>query len=300
MIRDDFVQNSNDSSWMTNPSDRLEGYPRVVSRDNVPLGPRGQMGITQIEELLDAGSVSPNQFLSKAFSNRVLFAERHLDQLLAVCGPSELEQACTILAAWDREADLDSVGYLLFETVWNEIRKLDPEQVFSPFDPADPVDTPATLLTSDTAVAHLVRTTFINAVARMTDAGIALDATLAKNQLALLGGKPIPIPGGIEGMGIYNRVDSIPLRPINPNAGAAQRMVIGGPTHIQAVTFGANGPINFSALGHSQSSNPASPHANDLTAVFSSNQWVNFPFNREEIEADPNLSVKIVQFRQSR
>jgi len=299
MIRDDFVQNSNDSSWMTNPSSPLKAYPRVVSRDNIPMGPRGQMGLTQIKELLDQGPVNADKFLSSAFSNRVLMAERYLDQLLEVCGPAKLDKACTILSAWDRKADLDSVGYLLFEAVWMEIKKLDVKMIFSPFDPADPVNTPATLLSKDADVADLLRTTFIDVVDRMTAAGIPLDATLRTNQLALLGGVSIPISGGIEGMGTYNRVDTMPLRMFVPTAGPAQRMVIGGPTHIQAVTFGVNGAINFSALVNSESADPASPHVNDLTVVYSAGQWVSFPFSPEEIEADPTLTVKTVRNKQT-
>lgn len=61
-----------------------------------------------------------------------------------------------------------------------------------------------------------------------------------------------------------------------------------GPSHIQAVTFDANGPGNCPLLPISQDTDPArAPHLNDQAGLFAQKHWVCFPFNAAEIAADP-------------
>src|SRR3546814_6738318 len=50
--RDDYVQNSNDSAWLSNPEALLTGYPAIVSEEGVVQGGRTRMGIAQIEARL--------------------------------------------------------------------------------------------------------------------------------------------------------------------------------------------------------------------------------------------------------
>src|SRR3546814_6164739 len=50
--RDDYVQNSNDSAWLSNPEAPLTGYPAIVSEEGVVQGGRTRMGIAQIEARL--------------------------------------------------------------------------------------------------------------------------------------------------------------------------------------------------------------------------------------------------------
>src|SRR3546814_12804696 len=51
--RDDYVQNSNDSAWLSNPEAPLTGYPAIVSEEGVVQGGRTRMGIAQIEARSD-------------------------------------------------------------------------------------------------------------------------------------------------------------------------------------------------------------------------------------------------------
>jgi len=44
-------------------------------------------------------------------------------------------------------------------------------------------------------------------------------------------------------------------------------------------------------LSYSQSSDPASPHYQDQTELYSEKKWVKLPFREEEILADPNLQI---------
>src|SRR3546814_3013831 len=47
--RSDYVQNSNDSAWMTNPAQPLTGYSPLISKQDEPQGGRTRMGVDQIE-----------------------------------------------------------------------------------------------------------------------------------------------------------------------------------------------------------------------------------------------------------
>ena len=63
--------------------------------------------------------------------------------------------------------------------------------------------------------------------------------------------------------------------------------MVGGPTHIQIVGFGPDGPVNLSLLPIGQATDPArAPHRDDQAALFAEKQLVRFPFSAAEIAAD--------------
>ncbi|GMV45899.1 MAG: penicillin amidase [Pseudomonadota bacterium] len=295
LLREDFVQNSNDSSWYTNPAAPLTGFAQVVSRERIPVWWRTSMGLRGIAERLQGGDGKPGNKMDAAalqalfYSFRVLAAEQHLDAILAACTPpwaaaavpeAELERACAILRRWDRRADLDSRGYLLFERLW--LALVGEAGLFEPFDAQRPLRTDQRLR-SDDATRTRLRTLIADAVKSMRDSGIALDARLADTQYFAFGDRPIAWPGGPENTGIYNRVDAAPW----PGAQPGRRRVVGGPTHVQIVGFGPDGPVNLSLLPIGQATDPArSPHRDDQAALFAEKQLVRFPFSAAEIAAD--------------
>src|SRR3546814_17594334 len=50
--RDDYVQNSNDSAWLSTPDAPLTGYPAIVSEEGIVQGGRPRMGIQPLEARL--------------------------------------------------------------------------------------------------------------------------------------------------------------------------------------------------------------------------------------------------------
>src|SRR3546814_3837292 len=64
--RDDYVQNSNDSAWLSNPEAPLTGYPAIVSEEGVVQGGRTRMGIAQIEARLAGPHGRPRPTLHAA------------------------------------------------------------------------------------------------------------------------------------------------------------------------------------------------------------------------------------------
>ena len=72
--------------------------------------------------------------------------------LVAVSGATvDTGAACGVLKRWDRKANLDSVGAVLFREFWRTAKDI-PNVWATPFNPADPVNTPRDLNTASPAV----------------------------------------------------------------------------------------------------------------------------------------------------
>ena len=56
-----------------------------------------------------------------------------------------------------------------------------------------------------------------------------------------------------------------------------------GTSYVQTVTFDARGPVAQAILTYGQSTNPASPHANDQMREFSAKRWHTLPFHRDDV-----------------
>jgi acyl-homoserine-lactone acylase len=66
--------------------------------------------------------------------------------------------------------------------------------------------------------------------------------------------------------------------------------IVAGNSYIQVISWDAEGDLDpRGILTYSQSQEPESPHYADQTRLYSSGEWVRFPFTEEEISADPNL-----------
>ena len=129
-------------------------------------------------------------------------------------------------AAWDRTTNTDSRGALLFDRFWRGLTAAVPAaQLWKvPFSAADPVRTPNTLNTDAPGFA----TALADAVAELRAAGIALDAPLGEHQFVVRNGKRIPVPGGTESLGVWNKIEP----PWNP----AERRLPGGRRRVPATS----------------------------------------------------------------
>jgi hypothetical protein len=70
-----------------------------------------------------------------------------------------------------------------------------------------------------------------------------------------------------------------------------------GSSHIQAVAFTDDGVDAATILTYGIATNAGRPSSSDQTELFSQERWVNFPFTREQIAADPNLRTYVVTGR---
>ncbi|MGK7945806.1 MAG: penicillin acylase family protein, partial [Microcystaceae cyanobacterium] len=133
-----------------------DDYPAYFAPPN--LGEASSVLRTQrsLKMLLDTEQFSLESIIQQKFSSHFEMADRLLDLLIptakALANPIGIE-AAEVLEKWDRQATSDSKGALLF-TLW--AFTLQPSQVFSkPWNPEDPLNTPAGLKDINTLLAVL-------------------------------------------------------------------------------------------------------------------------------------------------
>lgn len=295
ITRRDFVQNSNDSAWLSNPAAPLTGYPALVSRDGEPASPRTRLGLAQIAAELAAGRrFTPRSALDLAFSNRAFHATTLLDDLRALCGrggDARIVRGCAVLAQWDGTAELASVGWPMFRA-WrralDQAARRDGLLYWTvAFDPADPVGTPRGLRIDDPAVAAAAREALAAATAALDDAGLDPSRPWGELQGVPDGARRIAIHGG--GGDHFNDGGDEVYNTINSRRIDGQLVPYYGSSLILATSFEGGVPTAQGLLTYSQSADPASPYHSDQTERFSRKAWITFPTTPAAIARDPAL-----------
>jgi acyl-homoserine-lactone acylase len=249
-----------------------------------------------------------------ALGNRQYAGELWRDELVEFCeanptlsgasGPVDVSGACPVIAAWSGRDDLDDPGAILFRRFASNLlgnfesvptgvssgQRVGEESIYDvPFDPADAVNTPRGLDTSN----PLVGAALADAVTDLHGAGIPLDGTLREFQSDTRGGQPIPIHGGPGTLGLFNAINVS----WDPDRGYPD--VPHGSSFIAAMGFSGKGcpakSLTFVTYGESE--NQASPHAGDYTRAFSRKRWNRVPFCERQIRRDPWLEVERVAAR---
>lgn len=289
IVRADYVGNSNDSYWLTNARSPMTGPPPygfspLYGRTAIEQKMRTRIGFKQFEEMLARKArVAIEDIQQLAFANRVHAAELVLPQLLPACfGANDpaLTIACNALSGWDRRANLDSRGAVLFREFWNTAAAL-PDKWAIPFDPQNPVNTPRDV---NAAVVAPMLAALKSAAQKLASMNVPLDGRLGDLQGETRNGVRIPIHGAIGDIdGSYN---SIHMRSeLGPQG---YRDVEWGTSYVQAVTFDEAGPVARGILLYGQSVDPASPHYADQLPLYSQKLWPVLPFAVERIRSDPN------------
>lgn len=284
VTRDDYVTNSNDSYWLSNPSAPLEGYSPIIGAERTARSLRTRAGLVFMQELIDRGDkVTPDDVQEMLFSHRNYGAELLLDDVLKLCGPANLAAVCDALASWDRTMTNESRGGHFWREFWGRARGID-DLWTVPFDAEKPVETPRGLAIGNAAVAEQLRGALLEAEKVLTEAGLALDAPLGDVQYAERNGERIPIPGGEGWAGMFSMI----VTQLDPEKGYTP--IVHGNSYIQVVSWDEEGNLDPRAiLTYSQSPEPESSHYSDQTKIYSEGGWITLPFTDEEIEADPNL-----------
>lgn len=319
LIRDDYVANSNDSYWLSNPEQPLTGFSPLLRRHLVPfLGPnpvngvpllmRTRMGLTQIadrlsnKDQLGGNTFNLDNMQDVVYGNRSYVAELVLDDVLADCaanptlpltsgGTINASQACSVLSNWDRRNNLDSKGAHVFREFWRNV-KFDEttDNAFSvKFDVNDPINTPRGLIIDDNT-----RQALGDAIAFFNDKNIALGASLADLQYVIDSGNndtKIAMHGGLGREGVFNVAQGSGL-----NDDGTYKPINTGPTYMQTVTFDSKGPVVEALLAYSQSANSTRPYHRDQTRRYSAKDWIRLPFSKAEIN---NQAVgNVIQLRE--
>jgi acyl-homoserine-lactone acylase len=307
LIRHDYVTNSNDSFWLANPKQPLEGYAEIIGDERTERATRTRSGLVMVaEKLADGGTFGRQELQDILYANRQHAWELTKDDLLTMCrafpgyapssnGPVAVGNACTVLAAWDGRDNLDSRGALLFRRFWTRASAVQAPVLANqqrtpvwavPFDAADPVHTPRGLNVAN----PLTQRAFGDALTDLAGAGIPVDAPLGQFQIdARPDGTATPYFGGPGALGVFNAMNS---------TWSASKGYVGplqhGSSFIQVVSFDGDGcPDARTILTYSQSTNPSSPHYADQTRLYAEGGWVTDRFCKADVRANTLRELRL-------
>ncbi|WP_161630620.1 penicillin acylase family protein [Pseudoduganella violaceinigra] len=293
MLRPDYVANSNDGYWLTNARQLLVGpaplgYSPLYGPVGVAQHLRTRSGFIGIEDMLARhGRVGPDDVQAMLFANRVLAAELVLPDLLPACMAGTdvlLLKACTVLANWDRKADLESRGAVLFREFWNSAARL-PDRWSTAFDPSDPVHSPRGVAP---AVIPAMLAALKEAAQRLQALGVPFDGRLADYQVEPRNGQRFPIHGAIGDIdGSYNSIHMA-----GQLGASGYEGVTWGTSYIHLVSFDAAGPQARGLLVYGQSTDPRNAHYADQLPLYAAKRLPLLPFTADAIAADPARQVK--------
>jgi acyl-homoserine-lactone acylase len=313
LFRRDYVTNSNDSYWLSNPHHPLTGFARIIGTEGTPRSLRTRIGLIMTQDRV-SGIGEKKGFTLRAmqdmvFSNRQYAGEMMRAPLVKLCktfegagvipstsGVVKVGDACTVLAKWDLHENAHSKGAILFRRFFDNLSgsgvvatvsayaNLTPYFKTS-FNKSDPVNTPSGLSTADPQVALALG----DAISDLRKAHLPLGVAVDKVQGIHKNGTFIPIQGG-EG-DPNGEFDAIYAPWI---AGKGLGDVDDGSSFVQAVTWktGDHCPLARTILTYSESTDPTNPHYADQTRMFSKKQWIHDRFCQAAINADPHKQVR--------
>jgi acyl-homoserine-lactone acylase len=288
--RQDWVANSNDSYWLTNPAQPLTGYARIIGNEGTPRSLRTRQGILQIQHRLDGsdGLGGPDLFDVSNLEEIVLSAHIYsgdlgqsavLSDLCPTAGIYDTSAACNAIGQWDRAATLTSIGLPVWKQFWNNLVGLSVNYWLTPFDVNDPVNTPRGLNTS----LPEVREALYNAQTLIQDAGLPFDAPLGQQQHSGVNDPTIPIFGEGGAIGAFTIAEDSQVQGDPASLGPEGYRIDFGNSYIQVVTWDNEGVHTQGFLTYSESTDPASPHFADFTEAYSQKQWQPLAFRADEI-----------------
>jgi acyl-homoserine-lactone acylase len=300
--RRDYVENSNDSHWMTNPQHPLTGFARVIGDEGTERSMRTRLGLQMISQRLAGTDGLPGKRFTPAdlatfdTSNKTYLSELWRAPLVSFCrshplllgssGPVNVSPACPVLASWDGRYDAGARGAILFRRFTERLfantvavptgsasAQYEGQDSFftQPFSSAHPTTTPSGLNTANPMVGRALA----DAVHDLNSSGIPLNAPLGQYQYVTRRGTRIPLGGGPgDPYGVFDAINNSWV------AGQGYPDVPDGSSFIAVMSFQRHGcPVRqMTFLTYGESENPTSVHNYDYTKAFSQGRWANEPF----------------------
>ena len=269
-----WVQNANDPPWwstfpvVVHPRD----YPSYLASREMALRPQRSVHLLQ-----SSSRISYDELLRDLHSTRMELADRLLDDLLPLARASASEparRAAEVLARWDRSAEADSRGAVLFTEWWAEYgRRMGAASRFAtPWSEQRPLDTPDGLADGAVAVAALDA-----AAATVQRLYGAIDVPWGDVYRLRQDSLDLPGSGASGAYGVFSVVEYQP-------AGNARYRAVGGDSYVAAVEFSS--PVRAMTLvGYGNASRAGSPHRTDQLPLFARERLKPAWRTRAEVEA---------------
>ncbi|WP_096589761.1 penicillin acylase family protein [Calothrix sp. NIES-2098] len=253
-----WLQNANDPPWTTT-------FPTVIKADDYPayMAPREEMSFraqSSAKMLAEDSKISFQEMMQYKHSTKMEVAERILDDLIPAAqkyGDELTRRAADVLAAWNRNADADSRGAVLFSLWWQEMAD---KEIFSiPWSEKSPRTTPDGLKDPENAAKALQI-----AATKVEKAYGKLDIAWGEVFRVRSGNLDLPANGGHGNQGIFRVVHFAPTN--------NQRFqAVAGDSYVAAIEFSQ--PVKAMALlSYGNSTQPGSPHITDQLELFTRKQ----------------------------
>ncbi|NYE25989.1 penicillin acylase family protein [Pigmentiphaga litoralis] len=311
LMRMDYVANMNDSHWLSNARQPLEGFPAVMGGEREPLTLRGRLGHRIALDIL-AGSpgssdatarrvmadvLTPRAYSADVFKTQVLTQACaapivQVDaQALVAAGlgkgtdsatPRSVDvgKACNVLRQWSNLADATERGALLWEAFWARLTAAPRAGLYADvFSSATPLDAPRVLNAEGGRAAQALALT----VAAFDAQARALDEPLQARRYVESGGRRWPVYGGCASTGYFTMA-------CNEDGQSKWGPDAMGNSYLQVVRFGTNGVDAQTLLAHGQDEAALTGGRGvDPVARYSRKAWLRFPFREADIARDPGL-----------
>ncbi len=301
-IRTDYVENSNDSYWLANPSAPFPAYSPIIGDINVEQGLRTRLGNQMIaQRMAGTDGFGPPKFTLGSLqamweSNQSLQAQLVLGSLVGACRATpkatsskgvmvDLTAACSALAGYDKTGNLDAGGGWLFSE-WSAYA---PSTGYwsDSFNSSQPLTTPSQLNTANPAIL----TALADAVVNLQAHHIPLDATYGDVQHVTRNGTRIPIPGCDTGC--FNAIYAADGGG-GPLDAAPYGEVYDGSSLVMTTELTPGGPVSQGILTYSQATDPTSPWYDNMTKLYSQKKWVSLPFTAAQLAHDHGAKSETV------
>ncbi|WP_346016609.1 acylase [Chroococcidiopsis sp. CCMEE 29] len=252
--RSGWLQNANDPPWTTT-------FPRALNPDQYPpyMAPRGPMDFRaqRSARMLDEDKrISFEEMVKYKHSTRMELADRILDDLIPAArkyGDESARRAADVLEDWDRQADADSRGGVLFAQ-WVEGMDF-PAAFATPWKEESPRITPDGLADPQGATKVLAI-----AAAKVEAAYGALDVAWGDVFRLKSGGKDLPANGGPGNLGIFRVLNFAPT----PDG---HFQSVDGDSYIAAIEF--SNPVRAMTLtSYGNATQPSSPPIGEQLQLF--------------------------------
>jgi acyl-homoserine-lactone acylase len=237
-----WVQNTNDPPWTaTLPALDRTKYPAYAAGVDYTMRTRSSLRMLSQDEKL-----SFEKMVSYKHSTHLEMADRMLDDLLAAAPDSPAKK---VLAAWDRNADNQSPGAILFETLMRDFK---PEWKVA-VDPKDPLHTPMGLKNAAAGAEALAK-----AAAEVEKKFGKLDVAYGAVNRFKFRGADLPGNGADGALGAFRVIRFGP-----------QRTPVHGDTFVCLVEWLKTGPHAEVLVSYGNSSQPGTKHDVDQLPLLS-------------------------------
>jgi acyl-homoserine-lactone acylase len=273
-----WLQNANDPPWTTTLPPPLDParFPAYMA-PRLPLSFRPQRSARM---LVEDDRIGFDELIAYKHSTRMESADHLVDDVVIAArasGNETARRAANILAAWDRRADADSKGAVLFQALYRELQQRTNGNIFdlawserAPFTTPDGLADPAVAVTALIAAAAQVQTRFG-----------ALDVTWGATHRLQRDSVNLPANGASDPLGAFRVTDY-------QDTGEGPLRATGGDSWTAVVEFGS--PVRAMALlSYGNESQPGSPHRTDQLRLYSEQRLRPVWRTRTDIEANSRM-----------